>query len=138
MIWGELSRICQAPKPAAAAIVPARPHQPAHSGTAWPGWEAPGSGISRGPGARRSTAAISRTASGAEISSIGAGRSRPAISSAAPGISQASASSTGSSVTWVKHHPAQGTRRRSLTVVAGSRLSATGPAGRAPGRTRPL
>ncbi len=68
------------------------------------------------------------TASGAEISTSGAGRSLPAISRAVPGMSQAMASSTGSTVTWLKHHQAQGTRRPSLTVAAGSRLSAAGPA----------
>ena len=127
MTCGELSRICQAPKPAATTIVPARPHQPVQAAAARPGWPAPGAVISRCPGSRRPTAAIRMTASGAEISTSGAGRSRPAISRAVPGISQAMASSTGSSVTWLNHHQAPGTRRPSLTVAAGSRLSAAGP-----------
>ena len=128
MTCGELSRICQAPKPAATAIVPARPHQPVQAAAARPGRAAPGAVMSRCPGTRRPTAATRITARGAAISTSGAGRSRPAISRAVPGISQAMASSTGRTVIWLKHHQAQGTRRPSLTVVAGSRLSAAGPA----------
>ena len=77
MTCGELSRICQAPKPAATTIVPARPHQPVQAAAARPGWPAPGAVISRCPGSRRPTAAIRMTASGAEISTSGAGRSLP-------------------------------------------------------------
>ena len=39
---GELSQICQAPKPAATTAVPARPHHPAQARTVFPGGPAPG------------------------------------------------------------------------------------------------